>query len=220
MNDYKETLEKIKESYNTKTGEKQRLEKDKIKLQESVKKLEELSITNAKIVELLVAVSGCARDKARSQLEVIVTTALSYVSDENYGFSIEQVNDKSNSYEFYVVSEVNGEISKQKPQDACGGGFVDIISTALRFAYLNAFSDPTINNAVILDEPGKMVSEQASVRLAEFIKNLSLSFDRQTLMVTHNENLLWVADKSIHASKTNGKSFVTDMTFSDIDNLF
>lgn len=162
-----------------------------------------------KTQELLNKTSSFSRENAKKHLENIVTMAINEVHDDNCKFEIELSNQRGvPSAEFYVVQEIDGVISKQRPQDSCGGGFIDVISTALRFAYLKAFNTPKLNNAIILDEPGSMVSESASIKFAEFIKKLSELFDKQTILITHNENIKAVADNSILIRKINGESTI------------
>lgn len=145
---------------------------------------------------LLTNISLEAKRAVTDFLEEVVTDAISYISDGQYKFKIEiEESGKSTKCEFYIVETVNGEESKQKPQDACGGGFIDVISTTLRYAYMNLYNQPQIMGPVILDEPGKMVSSEMSVKFGEFIKKLGQEFNRQTIMITHNDNLTNIADK-------------------------
>ena len=188
---------------------------------ESTKKEVELKKSEAiaveKALKLLNETSNVARDKARQHLERMVTMALQYIHDDYCEFVIEPGQIRGvPSAEFYIITEINGKKSKQKPQDSCGGGYVDVISTTLRYAYIKAFNSPAINNAIILDEPGKMVSEQASVKFAEFVKKISEMFDKQTIMVTHNESLELVADHGISISKNNN---VSEVSYNNINEL-
>lgn len=212
---YRQKLEALKDNYKERVWERDRLIKDLEQLQVQVTEQEKLSLSLTMTTQLLDAVSSEARDKAKNQLESVVTSALQYVFGGDHEFKIDMLNRGKPSCEFYVISKINGIESKQKPQDACGGGFVDIISVALRYVYINAFHDPSIKNAVLLDEPGKMVSELASIRFGEFIKFLGKSFDRQTIMVTHNDSLVGIADKTTVVTISNGVSRVSQKA--DID---
>ena len=160
--------------------------------------------------------SESLRQKAKVHFEKIVTDALQFVTqDINTKFVIEEsiVRNKP-AYEFYIETMVNGIVSKQKPEDACGGGFIDIISVTLKYAYLQIFNNPEIKNAcLILDEPGKMISEQMSVKFAEYIKFLGKHFGKQTIMITHNENLSNIANKTFYVQKNrSGISNVSDIS--------
>lgn len=158
---------------------------------------------------LLQEVADTARESAKLFLENIVTSALQYVSGSGYEFKIEfDVKNKRPHADMYVVEHINGETSMQKPEDACGGGFVDIITTALRLGYLEILNNPVIRGPVILDEPGKMISEQASVRYGDFVRDMISSYNRQCIMITHNNALMSVADNAILVEKHGGESVI------------
>lgn len=210
---YRSYLEDIKNKYNQRLGAKQELEQNIAQTEENIQHLKSSVTASTQAIELMSQVSLTAREQAKQHLEMIVTEALKFISNDEYRFVIElgETGGKP-SCEFFVESEVNGIVSRQKPESACGGGFVDIISTTLRYAYLEIFSDPVLKNRVmILDEPGKMISEQASARFSEFIKYLGENFDRQTIMITHNENLMNSADKTLFVSNYQGVSKVIEM---------
>lgn len=162
---------------------------------------------------ILVDSAKVMRDKAKNHFEKIVTDALQFVSqDSTCKFVIEEsiVRGKP-AYEFYIETIVNGEICKKKPEDSCGGGFIDIISVTAKVAYLQIFNNPKIMNYCFqMDEPSKMVSEQMSVKFAEYIKFLGKQFGLQIIMITHNENIATVADDTFIVSKNrNGISVVS-----------
>ena len=211
-NKYQEILESVKARYNMRLGEKNRIEADIVKATTTIDGLNKLIITQNQVIDLLQKTAEGARDKARQHLETVVTSALQYISGESYEFQIEITEKAGKPHaEFYVVTKIGGIESKQKPQEACGGGFVDIISAALRYAYLELYNKPNIQGGTLLDEPGKMVSSEASVRFAEFIKQLGVSFNRQTIMITHNDNLQNIADTTfVVALDSNGISKVTE----------
>lgn len=165
----------------------------------------------AQVSVLLQEVGNQARDSAKHFLEQIVTSALQYVSGGAYSFVIEfSVKNKRPNADMYVVEDINGEESKQKPEDACGGGFVDIITTALRLGYIEILNNPKPKGLLLLDEPGKMISETASLHYGEFVRDMITSYDRQCIMITHNKALMGVADHSILVEKHNGKSVILD----------
>ena len=211
--EYKDKIEQATTRYHVMQGEKNSIEKDIKSINYNLVKAQVDIDLYQKVQHLLNIVSTEARDKAKQLLEQTVTSAINFVSPEAVTFEIEMTTLRGKpACEFYVITTVNGEESRQKPQDSCGGGFVDIISTALRYAYINIFSDPVIGNAIVLDEPGKMVSEMAAVKFAEFTKSLGQSFDRQTIMVTHNDNLINIADHVKMVTKINDTSNIQNYT--------
>lgn len=145
---------------------------------------------------VLTTVSLDAKQSVTTFLEEVVTDALNFISSGDYAFKID-IDDsgKTTKCEFFIEEKIGEEISRQKPEDACGGGFVDIISTTLRYAYLNLYNNPKLCGPIILDEPGKMISSEMSVKFGEFIKKLGDEFNRQTIMITHNDNITAIADK-------------------------
>ena len=199
-------------------------------LQYKIKTMEDENIALGKVITILTAAATASRDNARQHFEKIITDALQFISQsKDYEFMIKELTGRAKaSYEFYIKSTVNGVECIQKPEDANGGGFVDIISVAAKYTYLEIFNDPKIMNATLFyDEPGKMISEQMSVKFAEYIKFLGSHYNRQTIMITHNDNLSSVADKTFLVRKdANGISTVSELNtivsqidFSDIDKM-
>ena len=202
------------------------LKKDIATIQGKVSALETMNQNLEKVIVILTQAATTSRDNARAHFEKIITDALQFVSQsKDYEFIIKELTGRAKaSYEFYIKSTVNGVECIQKPEDANGGGFVDIISVAAKYAYLEIFNDPKIMSGTLLyDEPGKMISEQMSVKFAEYIKFLGNHYGRQTIMVTHNDNLSNVADKTFVVRKdNNGISTATEqsamaVSFDDVE---
>ncbi|PSL51261.1 hypothetical protein B0H94_101171 [Salsuginibacillus halophilus] len=137
-----------------------------------------------------------ARDQAKQQMETLVTNALQYVFGPMFSFQIELESSGGRAQaEFYVVSEMNGTMIKTKPAEARGGGVVDIVALALRMAMLETL--PTgKGEAIVLDEPGKHVSEEYHHLLYEFLHSVAGMFNRQIVMVTHHRHLAESADNA------------------------
>ena len=186
------------------------IKKDIADLKQKTDTIDKMNLVLDQVVVVLTQAATTSRDNARSHFEKIVTDALQFVTQStDYEFVIQELTGRAKaSYEFYIKSTVNGVECMQKPEDANGGGFVDIISVAAKYAYLEIFNDPKIMSGTLLfDEPGKMISEQMSIKFAEYIKFLGNHYGRQTIMVTHNDNLSNVADKTFLVQKnSNGVS--------------
>lgn len=178
---------------------------DSLLKEQQKKSLYENEITMCeKCTQILTLAAQEARKNAKDHFEKIITDALQFVTqDKDYEFVIDEMTSRAKaSYEFYVKSTVNGVECKQKPEDANGGGFVDIIASAAKYAYLEIFNDPKIMSGTLLyDEPGKMISAEMSVKYAEYLKFLGNHYGRQTIMITHNETLSSVADKTFVVTK-------------------
>lgn len=142
-----------------------------------------------KVSILFQKTSEFAREQAKVQVESLVTKCLQFVFETEIEFliEIEELRGKANA-EFYVVNESENSIIKTKPELSRGGGVVDIVSLALRIAFLQTHK-PRIEGPLILDEPAKHVSNDYIYNVADFLKQTSNLFNRQIIMVTHNDHL-------------------------------
>lgn len=209
INIIKQRYDMAKDNYNIRLGEFNSLKRSIDDYTNKIANHNVLLKEKIQISELLNATSKEARKIAITKLETIVSKAIQYISESNYSFEIQLGEERGKpSCEFFVTCKVNGEISKQKPEDACGGGFVDIISTALRYAYTSVFSNPVINNNMILDEPGKMIDEVASDKFAEFLKELGNTFNKPSIIITHNSSIASIADNAYTVTKNGDKSII------------
>ncbi|QCX32300.1 ATPase [Caloramator sp. E03] len=201
-------LNKKKQDYFIKKGRMDNLIEQKKKIEAQLK-INNNKIDNYEKVKILLQnTSQFAREQSKKQIEYIITQCLQYIFDPSMEFKIDIV-EKSNRIEaeFFVVSNINGEQIVTKPQDSRGGGVVDIISLAIRIAMIQ-IHNPKIDGPLILDEPAKHVSDEYIVNVADFIKQISTTFKRQVIMVTHNNHLLHSADVCYKVTINDGISTV------------
>lgn len=208
---YKQFLEAKKNNYNQQLGQLQQIEKDKVSNEKKLElgKLEMAAMEAQKII--LQKTSSKAREYAKTRLETTMTSALQYIFGQNFSAEIELSPPEAKpTAEIYIVTDYgNGRVVRTRPQDSRGGGIVDIISIALRIAMIQLHNDPPINGPIILDEPGKHVSADYSIKLAEFLKFVSVKFNKQIIFVTHNEDLKAIADSTYKVTIVDGTSVVT-----------
>lgn len=152
--------------------------------------------------------SEFARNQAKSQIENLVTKCLQFIFESNVKFTIE-IEDLRNkaSAEFYVIDETEELEIKTKPELSRGGGVVDIVSLALRIAFLQ-IQKPTIQGPLILDEPAKHVSQEFINNVGEFLKQTSDMFDRQIIMITHDNYLAALSNTSYKVNLVDNVSVV------------
>ncbi|MCK9442917.1 MAG: ATPase [Tissierellaceae bacterium] len=143
----------------------------------------------SKVAVLLQKTSEFSREQAKKQVESLVTKCLQFIFESDIQFTIEidELRGKS-SAEFYVTNKNENLIIKTKPELSRGGGVVDIVSLALRIAFLQTHK-PRIEGPLILDEPAKHVSDDYIYNVADFLRQTSELFNRQIIMVTHNNYL-------------------------------
>lgn len=188
-------LEQLKAVYYRQRGEERKILEKEASLQESLKGIHEEGESLEQVRLLLLEAAKHAREQGRRQVELLVTQALQFVfgADMEFKVVVEEKRDRPEA-EFYVCSTYEGDYQVvTTPQDARGGGVVDVISLALRLALLHAFRPP-VGGPAILDEPGKHVSEEYAPQLARFLKGFSQSLGRQVIMISHNQHLADSAD--------------------------
>lgn len=216
IEEYREQLLKIKSRheeakihfYNQK-GKREQLLEQKSGMEKALQKaLDNIDILE-KVKVLLQKVSEYAREQSRIQIEALVTNCLQYIFDASLEFQIEinEVRGRPEA-EFYVISKYGGTEIKTKPQEARGGGVIDIISLAIRIAMLEC-SNLDNKGPIILDEPAKHVSDDYINQVAEFLKQVTQMFERQVIMVTHNRHLSEMADKWYRIEMHDGVSVVS-----------
>ncbi|NLL81606.1 MAG: ATPase [Tissierellia bacterium] len=171
-------------------------------IKEQIELLEEVTLLFQKTSEF-------AREQAKSQIETLVTKCLQYIFESNVEFEIElsELRNKANA-EFYVTNITDEFTIKTKPELSRGGGVVDIVSLALRIAFLQIHKPP-IEGPLILDEPAKHVSEDYIYNVGDFLKETSEMFSRQIIMVTHNQHLSAIANQAYKVQLVNSESICT-----------
>lgn len=169
-------------------------------------------ITTWEMVQLLFTkTSEYAREQLKTRIEETVTAALLAVFGEGYTFHINMRNlNGQPAAEWQVISRYDDTEVTANPEDARGGGIVDIVSLALRLSLLE-LARPKPGGPVILDEPAKMVSAEHLPNVAEFLKQYAAKTRRQILLVTHAEPLAEAADVSYRVTQRGGVSEVHEL---------
>jgi len=214
INSLEENVNRLQSEYDQKKGTKEHIEQviaeSRLKLEKRKSERDLLEQVNLLFHET----SEFAREQSRQQIESLVTHFLQYVFGENFSFEIELRNRGGQPWaDFYVVSQEGKYRVKNEPQDARGGGVVDVVSLALRIAILQSHNNPPIDGPIILDEPAKHVSDEYIVRVTQFLKEVHGFSERQIVVVTHQQHLSEVADKAFRVELKEGKSEVSVKEF-------
>jgi len=204
----KRNLDQLKAAYHRQRGEQAKLLEKEASLKQELEEKRQEQECLEQVRLLLLEVARHAREQGRRQVELMVTQALQFVfgADIEFKVVIEEKRDRPEA-EFFVCSNYGDYRVETDPQDARGGGVVDVISLALRLALLHAFPTP-VGGPAVLDEPGKHVSEEYAPQLAQFLKGFSQSLGRQVIMVSHNQHLADSADIAYLMEMHQGKSNV------------
>lgn len=212
LEELNQKLEQINSKLNIEKGKlqviSQNFENTKKELDKEIKYEDLLT----KVILLFQKTATYAREQSKRQIEDLVTRCLQFIFETDIEFLIELSEKRSvPNAEFYVRSNYDeGYSIITKPELERGGGVVDIISIALRIAFIQLHK-PVLQGPIILDEPGKHVSEDYIFNLGDFLSKSSSLFKRQIIMVTHNAHLAQICDKSYSVDIKNGVSCVEEI---------
>ena len=163
------------------------------------------------VVFLLQKAADFSRNQATHQIEDIVTQSIAYIMQNSSRFIVDLSEKRGLPIaEFFVESDYGDYKVKTKPEMSRGGGVVDIVSLALRIAFLENHR-PKMDGPLFLDEPGKHISDDYIFNMGEFVKECSRLFSRQIIMVTHNDYLTNICDKAFRVDIRNGTSDVVEL---------
>lgn len=134
----------------------------------------------------LQTISVEVQNKIHERVGGIVTSCLASVFAEPYEFAI-VFEEKRGKTEGRFVLRRNG-MELENPQDAIGGGVIDVAAFALRLACLMLVR-PRLRHVLVLDEPFRFVSAGYREAVREMLIQLSEKFDIQFIVVTHMDEL-------------------------------
>lgn len=179
MIDYREKLDKLKRDHDLATEEIRRM---KVSLIDAENQLEHAKQGQ----ELVQHVAQAVQQKAHEQIAAVVSRCLEAVFDEPYEFRIEFTRKRGRTEAELVF--VRDDLSVQKPQDAVGGGVVDVAGFALRLACL-VLTRPPLRRMMVLDEAFRFVSVEYLPRVRQLLEGLSEEMGVQFVQVTHIDAL-------------------------------
>lgn len=154
---------------------------------------------------LLQKTSEYARRQTKGRIEELVSQALTVVYGMEHRFIIDLVTRAGRPEVDYYLHDGTTLVQLKKPIYDTGGGKINIITIALRLGIDEIVGDAA---PLLLDEIGANVDGEAAVNLAYFIKQYAAQFDRQIILITHNEALADAADYGIRVEKKNGAAVV------------
>lgn len=200
-----------KNKYYEDLGEKKSIENNIKRLEENLKKINNKSEDLILVDTLLKETADFSRLQSSKEIESIVTSCLDLVFNSKMEFKIElsQLRGK-NSAEFFIIEMDEDKKYTYKIEDTRGGGVIDILSLALRIAFILKIYPP-VKGPIVLDEPAKHVSDDYIFNIADFIKKISEEFDKQIIIISHNEHLSSIGDNSYKIYKENLHSVVNKL---------
>lgn len=156
---------------------------------------------------LLQKTSDYARQQIKTRIEDIVSEALNVVFGGNHRFIIDLTLRGNQPVAEYYLNDDSVLTKLEKPDYDRGGGKVDIIALALRLAVGEMEG---ITGPLFLDEVGKHVSKEYAPAVAYFLKEYSVNFGRQIILITHNADLAEIGEVSLSVKRSqSGESEVS-----------
>lgn len=190
-------------------GEREKIKQIIAAYQEEKSALEDVISLYFKVNEIYKKAAEYARENSKLTIENIVSRALQAIFQDNMEFKIELAEKGNKPAADFLVSSTweNDFVITNDPQEARGGGIVDIISLALRIALMETCRIPK-SVPLVLDEPAKHVSDEYISNVAAFLHEVIKAFERQIIMVTHNHYLASAGDMVYEVKMENGESKV------------
>jgi len=161
---------------------------------------------NEKAKYILNEVAKITQENFRAYIEEMVSLALKIVFDRDFKFIMEIEIKRGRSECKLMVKEGDGE--PFIPKEEMGGGLVDLISIVLRMV-MWSLEQPRSDNVFILDEPLKFLGHGELLDKAlSVIRNIAKRMNIQLIMVSHEPELIKLADRAWLVSHKAGKSLV------------
>lgn len=199
------SLEEINNEIVSRESIKNRIEIEINTLKEEIKSKLDLISDLEKVEILLDQTTKYLRESTKIHIEDIVSQALSAIFEKEYIFEIEMVEKNSKIHLLYYLTSDGIRTQLLPPDYDRGGGVADIISMSLRLAL---FKMENIDGPLFLDEVGKHVSKEYSHNVVEFLRQYSKEYNKQIILITHNDVMSESGDKTFKVSYRNSKSVV------------
>jgi len=193
--------------YNQKLGEVRLLKSQRNKVVTELEDCEDELNINIKSRSVLDALSKLTEKNVKEYIEPLITEALRTVFGYDITFGLVFDFERNQVVVRFSLTDGHGNKVEGDIEEMKGGGILDVISIVLRFVLLELFN---LEGAVVLDEPGKFVDTAHQPALGSLILSFSEKFQRQILIVTHDEAICAIGTKHyVVAQDSNGISRVT-----------
>lgn len=157
---------------------------------------------------VLTEVAQMTQKKFKSKVESLVTMAIQSVFDRPFQFHLEFERKRNKMECRPIITEVVDGVERvyDDPENDMGGGAMDIISFALRIV-LWSLERPPSRNVIILDEPMKNMGKLITLG-GQVLREISHRLGFQLIIITHDDELIDIADRSYQVSHDGNKSHV------------
>ena len=145
--------------------------------------------------------------RVKGFLEDVATSALKTVYGDEYGFKLDYKIKQNQTKITPMITKGEDQFSVR---EEVGGGVLDVLSLALRFAVFSILR-PRPLPVMVLDEPGKFVSRDRQSAFGQMLRDMSERLNVQTILVSHSDDIIDQADKAFLVEQNDGISTVHDL---------
>lgn len=163
-----------------------RAETVKSELAAKKKKLEQEKVELNRLLEsqkVIQTVAQQVQQQVHKTVSSLVSESLKTIFGDSYGFEIQFEKKRGKTEAVPVLTK--GEL-KLDLKDTTGGGVLDVVSFALRVAYLT-LSRPEVRQFLVLDEPFKFLDATKEDKVRVMLEEFSSKLGIQILMTTHTD---------------------------------
>lgn len=187
------TVEEIKDIVSTKLVEFNHMSEELLSLEAECSDSEILIADMVEAKNVISEASRVTQMQFKEFVESLVTLAIQSVFPEkDYQFVVDFVLQSNRSMINLLVKQ--GDKEPYVPEEEQGGALLDVIGFALRVV-MWSLEKPRSRNVFISDEPFRWTGAYTE-RVANMMKEICNRLDIQVIVVTHDERLSEIADRS------------------------
>lgn len=204
-------LDDLRAQYQRLTGQEQQQLRDITNIEAEVATRTEQGTVITKTKGVIQELANDARGEFKGEVDGLVTLAVRSVFTEDFTFDLQMTTDGGRLQCKPVVWETihtdDGDVrTEYTPKDEMGGSVLDPIGVALRVVLQNFQLNPT-RVFFLLDEPMKNVGHgELLIQAGQLLQELSHSLNLQFVIITHEPELMQIADRAWQITRTRGKS--------------
>lgn len=185
------------------------------------KKLRRLKLLQEDLLKaryVLVEVQQLTQKRFKEKFESLITLAIQSVWDRPLRFCLEFEHKRNQMQCNILVKEIVDDVERiyDDLKNEVGGSMLDVIAFAGRII-LWSLEQPRSRNVIILDEPMKNMGELIILG-GQIIREISHNLGFQLIIITHDKELIEIADKAWSVMHDGNKSHLKLLKEGAVDN--
>jgi len=201
-------INSIQSFYYQKLGELNLLKSQKDEVERNLANLVESLEIDIRTRSVLEALSKITENQIKDYIEPLVTEAIKSVFGYNIKFNLQFGFERNQVTVRFGLEDEDGNMVSGNIADMKGGGVLDVVSVVLRFILLELFN---LKGPILLDEPGRFIDKTHQQNFGLLISSFSQKFNRQIIIVTHDDAIACVGTKHYRVYMDSGVSKIKEM---------